>query len=45
MVAVDLVWYLNEDNDKLVDLLREHIFNNIVRIGNKYYQQIRGKEG
>ena len=36
------MWYLTEDKDKLIDLLKEHIFNNIVRIGNKYYQQIRG---
>ena len=43
VIAVDLVWYLIEEKEKLVELLREHIFNNVVRIGNKYYQQIRGK--
>ncbi|XP_068702144.1 telomerase reverse transcriptase-like [Montipora foliosa] len=42
VIAVDLVWYLIEEKEKLVELLREHIFNNVVRIGNKYYQQIRG---
>ena len=41
-VAVDQVWYLTEDRDKLINLLKEHVFNNIVRIGNDYYQQIRG---
>lgn len=43
VIAVDHVWYITEDRDKLIDLLKEHIFNNIVRIGNNYYQQIRGK--
>ena len=43
VVAVDHVWYLTEGRDKLIDLLKEHIFNNIVRIGNNYHQQIRGK--
>ena len=39
---MDQVWYLTEDRDKLINLLKEHVFNNIVRIGNNYYQQIRG---
>ena len=43
VIAVDFVWYQTEDRDKLMELLREHIFNNIVRIGNKYYRQIRGE--
>lgn len=37
------MWYATEDRDKLVNILGEHIFNNIVRIGNNYYQQERGK--
>lgn len=43
VIAVDNVWYATEDRDKLVNILGEHIFNNIVRIGNNYYQQERGK--
>ncbi|PFX33058.1 Telomerase reverse transcriptase [Stylophora pistillata] len=42
VVVVDNVWYATEDRDKLIKLLEEHIFNNFVKIGNKYYQQKRG---
>ena len=42
VIAMDNVWYATEDRDKLVKILGEHIFNNIVRIGNNYYQQERG---
>lgn len=37
VIVVDLVWYLIEEKEKLVELFREYIFNNVVRIGNKYY--------
>lgn len=43
VITVDNVWYVTEDRDKLINILGEHIFNNIVRIGNNYYQQERGK--
>lgn len=43
VIAVDNVWYATEDRDKLVSILGEHIFNNIVKIGNNFYQQERGK--
>lgn len=43
VIAVDNVWYVTEDRDKLLNILGEHIFNNIVRIGDSYYQQERGK--
>ena len=43
VIAVDNVRYVSEDRDKLINILSEHIFHNIVRIGNKYYQQKRGK--
>jgi len=43
VIAVDNVWYATEDRDKLVNILGEHIFNNIVKIGNNFYQQERGK--
>ncbi|KAL9972745.1 hypothetical protein ACROYT_G019110 [Oculina patagonica] len=42
VIAVDNVWYVTEDRDKLVQKLGEHIFLNIVKIGNSYYQQERG---
>ena len=42
-VVVDGVWYLTEDREKLLQLLSEHIFNNIVRVGDHYYHQTQGK--
>ena len=42
VVAVDQVWYANEDRSKLLEMLKDHIFNNIVKIGSQHYRQTSG---
>ena len=41
-IFVDQVYYTCEDRENILALLKKHLFDNIVKIGSKFYKQVRG---
>ncbi|KAK3745334.1 hypothetical protein QZH41_018897, partial [Actinostola sp. cb2023] len=42
VVFVDQVCYIREERDHILAILKKHLFENIVKIGNNYYKQVQG---
>jgi telomerase reverse transcriptase len=41
-IVVDYIVHVFEDRDDMLEILRQHIVNHIVKVGKNYYKQIIG---